>query len=102
VRHEIVYGLTRLPANAASPKQLLCLVRQYWGIENGLHYRRDKTLHEDATRIINPNLAQNMAALNNLMVGLTLAYGWQSLPAARRYYASNLPAALSLVFQKPA
>jgi predicted transposase YbfD/YdcC len=101
VRHEIVYGLTSLSATEAPPKRLLHLVRQYWGIENGLHYRRDKTLHEDATRISNPSLAHNMATLNNLIVGLALTHGWRSLPAARRYYASSLPAALNLVFRKP-
>lgn len=101
VRHETVYGLTSLSAAEASPKRLLSLVRQYWGIENGLHYRRDKSLHEDATRMRNANLAQNLATLNNLVVGLVLTQGWRYLPEARRYYASNLPATLSLVFQKP-
>ena len=55
------------------------LIRQYWGIENGLHYRRDKSLHEDATRMRNTNQAQNLAAINNLVVGLLLAQGWRYL-----------------------
>lgn len=101
VRHEVVYGLTSLSADEASPKRLLSLTRQYWGIENGLHYRRDKSLHEDAIRMCNPNLAQNLAALNNLVVGLVLTRGWRYLPEARRYYASCLPAALRLVLEKP-
>jgi predicted transposase YbfD/YdcC len=101
VRHEVVYGLTSLSATQATPKRLLSLVRQYWGIENGLHYRRDQSLHEDATRIGNPSLAQNMATLNNLIVGLVLTNGWRYLPEARRYYASSLSAALQLVFQAP-
>ena len=101
VRHEVVYGLTSLSADKASPKRLLSLTRQYWGIENGLHYRRDKSLHEDATRMCNPKLAQNLAALNNLVVGLVLTRGWRYLPEARRYYASCLPAALRLVLEKP-
>lgn len=101
VRHEVVYGLTSLAAEKAPPKRLLSLIRQYWGIENGLHYRRDKSLHEDATRTRNPNLAQNLATLNNLVVGLALTHGWRYVPEARRYYASCLPAALKLVLQKP-
>ena len=100
VRHEVVYGLTSLAADEAPPKRLMSLIRQYWGIENGLHYRRDKSLHEDATRMRNANQAQNLAAINNLVVGLLLAQGWRSLPEARRYYAGCLPAALKLVFQK--
>lgn len=81
---KIVYGRARLPASGASPKRLLGLVRQHWGIENGLHYRRDKTLHGDAP-ISRPNSTQNMATLNNLIVGPALTHGWQSLSAARRY-----------------
>lgn len=100
VRHEVVYGLTSLSADQAPPRRLMSLVREYWGIENGLHYRRDKSLHEDATRMRNANQAQNLAALNNLIIGLLLAQGWRSLPEARRYYAGCLPAALKLVFEK--
>ena len=49
----------------------------------------------------NASLAQNLATLNNLVVGLVLTHGWRYLPEARRYYASNLPAAVNLLFQKP-
>ncbi len=99
MRREIVYGITSLTANQADAKRLNSLVRQYWGIENGLHYRRDRSLLEDATRIRNRNQAQNLAALNNLIVGLVLRQGWDYLPQARRHYAACLPAALSLVFR---
>ena len=99
VRHEIVYGITSLSAKKADPKRLNGLGRQYWGIENGLHYRRDRSLLEDATRMRNRNQAQNLAALNNLVVGLVLRQGWDYLPQARRHYAGCLPAALSLVFR---
>ena len=100
VRHEVVYGITSLSVDKAHPKRLMGLIRQYWGIENGLHYRRDKSLHEDATRMRNTNQAQNLAAINNLVLGLILAQGWRYLPEARRYYAGCLPAALNLVFRK--
>jgi len=49
-RHEIIYGVTSLSAEQASPGQLLHMLRSYWLIENGLHYRRDVTLCEDQTR----------------------------------------------------
>lgn len=99
VRHEVVYGITSLTAQEAAAKRLLDLIRQYWSIENGLHYRRDKSLQEDATRMRDRNQAQNLAALNNLIVGLVLRQGWRYLPEARRHYAGCLPAALNLVFR---
>ena len=49
-RHEIVYGVTSLAAEQASPLQLLQMLRSYWHIENSLHYPRDVTLREDQTR----------------------------------------------------
>lgn len=45
---QVVYGLTSLSTQQAGPKRLMHLLRDYWGIENRLHYRRDVTLHEDA------------------------------------------------------
>jgi hypothetical protein len=77
------------------------MVRDYWGIENGLHYRRDKTLREDATRMTNPALAEAMAIINNLIVGLTAQQGWSNLPKARRHYSACLQDALSLVLRLP-
>jgi predicted transposase YbfD/YdcC len=98
LRQEVVYGITSLPAQKASAKRLNRLVRDYWGIENGLHYRRDKSLQEDATRMACPNLAQAMAAINNLIVALILRHRWRYLPEARRHYNACLPDALKLVF----
>jgi predicted transposase YbfD/YdcC len=96
-RQEVVYGLTSLNASQASPSRLLALVRDYWGIENGLHYRRDKTLREDAPRMTHPTLAEAMAILNNLVVGLIIRQGWRYLPAAHRHFNARLSDALSLV-----
>jgi predicted transposase YbfD/YdcC len=102
VEHAVVYGLTALTAQEAGPERLLALMRDYWGIENGLHYRRDVTLHEDATRLLAPRLAEAMALLNNLVIGLTLHQGWKNLAQARRYFAGCLPDALTLVLRAPA
>src|SRR6266566_8138012 len=46
-QHEVRYGITSLPVALADPKRLLQLIRGHWGIENGLHYRRDATMRED-------------------------------------------------------
>lgn len=98
---EVVYGITSLKPEEANSSQLLDIVRDYWGIENGLHYRRDKTLREDATRMTNPALAEAMAIINNLIVGLTAQQRWCNLPQARRHYNACLKDALSLVLRHP-
>jgi predicted transposase YbfD/YdcC len=98
---EVVYGLTSLSRQKADATRLLTLVRDYWGMENRLHYRRDATLHEDATRMTHPTLAQAMATFNNLTIGLVTQHGWRYLPEARRYYDANPTAALALLLQPP-
>lgn len=98
---EVVYGLTSLSRQRASAADLLALTRDYWGIENGLFRRRDTTLHEDGIRMTNPTLAQAMAILNNLVIGLIIRQGWHYLPQARRYYNANPQAALTLLLHPP-
>lgn len=96
-----VYGITSLAAHQADPARLIQIVRDYWGIENGLHYRRDKTLNEDAQRISSPTLAQATAILNNLVLGLVLKQGHRNLAAARRFYSARLHHALHLLLRAP-
>jgi predicted transposase YbfD/YdcC len=98
---EVVYGLTSLSRQKADAARLLALGRDHWGIENGLFYRRDTTLQEDATRMTHASMAQAMAIFNNLVIGLVLGQGWPYLPQARRYYDANPEAALHLLLRPP-
>ena len=97
--HEIVYGLTDLSPQKASPARLLTLTRDYWGIENGLHYRRDVTLHEDATRLTVSQAGHNMAILNNLVLGLCLHCNFNNLAQARRHFCARPDQALTLILE---
>jgi predicted transposase YbfD/YdcC len=94
---QIIYGLTSLSSEQAGPEKLLELFREYWGIESGLHYRRDVTLREDATRFNNEKAAHNMAIVNNLVIGLCLSSGFSNLASARRYFDAYPKAALDVL-----
>lgn len=74
---QVVYDLTSLTSDKASPEKLLMLTCQYWGIEKGLYYCRDATLHEGASRLTIGNSGHCMATLNNLTIGLCFDHGWQ-------------------------
>jgi predicted transposase YbfD/YdcC len=97
VYHKISYGVTSLTAAEASPERLLEIVRTEWGIENGLHYRRDVTLLEDNTRMTNKKMARAMATINNLVLGIFAKQGYDNIPKARRFYDANFDQALSLL-----
>jgi predicted transposase YbfD/YdcC len=94
---QVAYGLTSLTPHEASPQRLLTLVRQYWGIESGLHYRRDVTLQEDATRLTVGNAGHIMAIFNNLVIGLTIHHGHHNLAKARRLFSARPDLALNLI-----
>ncbi len=97
VEREVVYGVTSLAPSAASAARLLALSRAYWGIENGLHYRRDVTFHEDATRLTQGQAGRVMAALNNLVIGLLCRAGYRNHAAARRRCNADLALAIALL-----
>jgi predicted transposase YbfD/YdcC len=98
--HEVVYGVTSLTAQEASPKRLLELVRKHWEIENKLHYRRDDTLREDRCTLRTGHAAPMMAAINNLVLGLLRRQGVTNVPDARRNFAQYPQEALTLVVRR--
>ncbi len=100
VTEEVVYGLTSLTAQQASAAQLLALVRAHWGIENGLHYRRDETLREDWCHLKKGEAPRAMAAINNLIIGLVRRLGYTNLADARRYFDAHPKEAQQVVLQR--
>ena len=97
VQSEVQYGLTSLTAAQASPERLLEIVRSQWGIENGLHYRRDKTFQEDQTRMTRPALGRAMACINNLVIGLLNRQGFDNHAQARRRFDADPASALAII-----
>jgi predicted transposase YbfD/YdcC len=94
---EVEFGITSLTRQEASPQQLLQIRRTHWGIETGLHYRRDVTLKEDATRMSVGNTGKVMASLNNLVLALTRQVGFHNTAQARRWFAADLSKAVALL-----
>jgi predicted transposase YbfD/YdcC len=96
---QTIYGITSLPIEEYSAKEILDLTRKHWRIENGLHYRRDVTFKEDKVRKKSTNGGQIMAALNNLAIGILRKTGWENIAKARRYYEVFIAKGLDLITQ---
>ncbi len=94
---ETVHGITSLKPEQANPERLLDLTRGHWGIENGLHYRRDVTMGEDASRIRKGGAPQVMAAVRNSIVHVLSEIGASSLAAAMRTMGKCLSQALKFL-----
>ena len=93
--HEIVYLITSLTREQASPEMLLALNRQHWSIENTLHWRRDTGFAEDASRIRCGDAPQALASLRNTVLRLLRPF---PVPArtARQIFAENRLRAIDL------
>jgi hypothetical protein len=94
---ETVYGITSLSPERASPERLLELTRGHWGIENGLHYKRDVTMGEDASRVRKGGAPQIMAALRNSVIHLLSGVLAPSLASAMRTMGNSLSQALNVL-----
>ena len=73
------------------------LTRGHWGIENGLHYKRDVTMGEDASRIRKGVAPQVMAALRNSLIHLLSQTIGPNLAAAVRTMSNRLNQALTVL-----
>ena len=67
---EIAYEVTSLWPDEAGPEQLLQRVRDKWKIENGQHYRRDRTQDEDRCAVGETNSARLLSLFRSLAIFL--------------------------------
>ena len=86
---EVVYFVTSLLPEEASPAVLLKLIRDHWSIENGQHHRRDRTQDEDRCMVRETNSARVLSLFRSLAIFLHEAQrrkrgGKKSLPDFER------------------
>jgi predicted transposase YbfD/YdcC len=94
---EIEYGITSLSRDQASPSKVLQVRRKHWLVETGLHYRRDVTFHEDATRMTIGAAGRILATVHNLVLSLIKRAGYKNAAQARRYFEGHMDLAFSLL-----
>jgi hypothetical protein len=90
ISREERYGITSAPASVVSADRMLAIVRGHWQIENGLHYRRDVTLQEDASQVRMGEAPHVLAILNSTVCGLAAQAGMPNLAALQRAMAGAL------------
>jgi predicted transposase YbfD/YdcC len=96
-RVEVVYGVTSLSSERATPGRVLDLVRGHWSIENKSHWVRDVTFDEDRSQVRCGSIPQVMAALRNTAIGLLRWAGHTNIAAACRRLAAQPAQALALI-----
>jgi len=97
VQAETIYGLTSLSAAKADATYVLARVRNHWIIENGSHYVRDVTFHEDRSQVRAGSTPQVLAALRNVAIALHRLHGETNMASACRRTAAKPRRALKLL-----
>ena len=96
-RVEVVYGVTSLSPERATPGRVLALVRGHWAIENTSHWVRDVTFDADRSQVRCGNIPHVMATLRHTAIGLVRWPGHTNLAAACRRLAAQPMQALALI-----
>jgi predicted transposase YbfD/YdcC len=94
---EVEFGITSLVRKRASPAKVLKVRRAHWLIETGLHYRRDVTFHEDATRMTVGAAARILSIVHDLVLGLLKRAGFSNAAKGRRWFEGHLREAFALL-----
>ncbi len=93
---ETVYLITDLSACEAPPETLGRYARGHWGAENKIHYVRDVTFGEDASRIRNGHGPQNASTLRSVAMNYLRTMGSSIADTKRRIALSPHKAPLDL------
>jgi predicted transposase YbfD/YdcC len=73
-------------------------IRGYWGVENKVHYVRDVTQREDASRIRTSPLVQSWSIARNFALNLYRDNGFENMAQAQRLAGFGL-STLKLLFR---
>ena len=66
-------------------------IRSHWAIENSLHYVKDVTFHEDASRIRTGNAPTNFSIIRNIAINVLRRMNYNSFPQAIRMVGGDIP-----------
>jgi predicted transposase YbfD/YdcC len=94
---ETVYAVTSLTAAQARPTEVARYIRGHWHVENKLHWVRDMTMGEDASRTRTGGGPRMMASLRNLAISLLRLTGHTNIAKAIRHMGRKPKRAIKLI-----
>ena len=91
---EIAYYISSCKANAFFYSEG---VRGHWAIENSLHWVKDVTLREDASKIKAGQAPQNLSTIKNIVLNILRKHQYHNIAQAIRLLANDIPTLLQLI-----
>ena len=77
-------GMTSMNPAQAGPEHLMTYVRNHWAIENKIHWVRDVTFREDASRVRTGSRPRFMTTLRHLVIAIIRQAGYTRIAATIR------------------
>lgn len=84
---DTAFYITSITSNA---QVLYNGIRSHWGIENSLHWVKDVTFREDASKIRTGNAPQNTSILRNMAINIFRLNEYTNLAQAQRLVANDI------------
>lgn len=72
-------------------------IRSHWAIENSLHYVKDVTLGEDASKIRTGNAPQNISTIKNISINIFRANEYSNIAKATRLVANDIRKLIAMI-----
>lgn len=72
-------------------------IRSHWEIENSLHWVKDVTLKEDASKIKMGNAPQNISTIKNISLNILRTNEYENMAQAMRLVANDIPLIKSMI-----
>lgn len=90
--HYYISSLSKLNA-----QEMATIIREHWGIENGLHYVKDVNMNEDKSRIKGASAAENLSIIKNIAINIYRYNGFKSIKYATQRYTNRIVEQLQLI-----
>jgi predicted transposase YbfD/YdcC len=97
--YETAYYISSLDPTKVSAKDFNIWIRSHWSIENSLHYVKDVTFKEDASKIITKNAPQNTSLIINIASNIFRKNGYHNIARAIRLVANDIELILKLLLE---
>jgi predicted transposase YbfD/YdcC len=93
-RQEYAYFISSRQSNAFLYSEG---IRLHWEIENSLHYVKDVTFEEDASKIQTDNAPQNISTIKNIAINILRKNDYKNMAQAMRLVAHDISKIKSMI-----
>jgi predicted transposase YbfD/YdcC len=94
---ETAYAVTSCAPKQAGPPRLATAARGHWSIENGLHWARDATMREDASKVRSGSAPRALATMRNLVISVLRLAGATNIAKSLRSISRTPELAFTLL-----